>query len=257
MCFRCWKPWKVNLWVNTKKAKREKNKQTNIHVEFSVSVCFGGLLIPNHYINLNSPSFSFCITIMDWGYYLWHPVKKPWSKEMLPADGAAAMRGADTLRCGKINPNLTVIHCMNHHDAVKHATEATTHFFLHIFHSTYWLSGLVIYSFFFFFIYNGPRVISRYMERRSYMPMMEAPTQREQEKLSRPSSKYLDLQTDCSSNIYFYLFGWQHAASLHFQMISCKLLKFARLTIWCYVRERDLFLTVRLYCLVWLLNLCL
>lgn len=59
------------------------------------------------------------------------------------------MKGADTLRCGKINPNLTVIHCMNHHDAVKHATEATTHFFLHIFHSTYWLSGLVIYSFFF------------------------------------------------------------------------------------------------------------
>lgn len=134
------------------------------------------------------------------------------SKEMLPADGAAAMRGADTLQCGKINPNLTVIHCMNHHDAVKHATEATTHFLLHIFRSTYWLSGLVIYSFF-FFIYNGPRVISRYMERRSYMPMMEAPTQREQEKLRRPSSTYLDLQTDCSSNIYF-LFIWLTACCI-------------------------------------------
>lgn len=171
------------------------------------------------------------------------------SKEMLPADGAAAMRGADTLRCGEINPNLTVIHCMNHHDAVKHATEATTHFLLHIFHFTYWLSGLVIYSF--FFIYNGLGVISRYMERRSYVSMMEAATQRQQEKLRRPSSKYLDLQTDCSSNVYFFnLFGWHHAVSLHFQMISCKLLKFARLTIWCYVRKRDLFLA-RYVCIVW------
>lgn len=81
-----------------------------------------------------------------------------------------------------------------------------------IFFFTYWLSGLVIYSFF-FFIYNGPRVISRYMERRSYMPMMEAPTQREQEKLRRPSSTYLDLQTDCSSNIYF-LFIWLTACCI-------------------------------------------
>ncbi|XP_073669155.1 E3 SUMO-protein ligase KIAA1586-like [Paramisgurnus dabryanus] len=50
-------------------------------------------------------------------------------------DGAAAMmgryRGAATLLREKINPNLTVIHCMNHklelavHDAVKHITEAS------------------------------------------------------------------------------------------------------------------------------------
>lgn len=50
-------------------------------------------------------------------------------------DGAAAMmgryRGAATLLREKINPNLTVIHCMNHklelaaHDTVKHITEAS------------------------------------------------------------------------------------------------------------------------------------
>lgn len=45
------------------------------------------------------------------------------------------------------------------------------------------------------------------------MPMMEAPTQREQEKLRRPSSTYLDLQTDCSSNIYF-LFIWLTACCI-------------------------------------------
>lgn len=45
------------------------------------------------------------------------------------------------------------------------------------------------------------------------MPMMEAPTQREQEKLRCPSSTYLDLQTDCSSNIYF-LFIWLTACCI-------------------------------------------
>lgn len=159
------------------------------------------------------------------------------------------MRGADTLRCGKINPNLTVIHCMNHHDAVKHATEATTHFLLHIFRSTYWLSGLVIYSFFFSSIMD--QGLSPDIWRGGVTCQWWKPLPKENKRSSDVHPQHILICRLTVAQIFiFYLFGWQHAVSLHFQMISCKLLKFACLTIWCYVRTRDLFLAGYV-CIVW------
>lgn len=118
-----------------------------------------------------------------------------------------------------------------------------------IFFFTYWLSGLVIYSFFFSSIMD--QGLSPDIWRGGVTCQWWKPLPKENKRSSDVHPQHILICRLTVAQIFiFYLFGWQHAVSLHFQMISCKLLKFACLTIWCYVRKRDLFLAGYV-CIVW------